>query len=1300
MRSLRLIRQPALLLFSAVLVSCGREPTAPAANDVSVFGEAPANIVNPGVVISQVYGGGGNSGATFTHDFIELFNNSAAPVNIGGWRVSYASAAGTSWTNFTNIPAGTTLQPGQYYLVQQASNAAVGSPLPTPDATGSINMSGTAGKVWLTNASATLPAVACPLDASVMDHVSYGTAASNCEGFGTTATLSNTTAATRNAAGCAYSSTLSADFTAATPTPRNTATTLNPCTAPQPIVTVAPASASVAQNGTQQFTATESLGGSPITTTFTWTTNNPAVATVDANGLATGVAPGSATITATAADGKFGTATLAVTSPVIATVTLTPATASGATGSTQQYTAVARDAGNNVVTTAFTWSSNNAAIAAVDANGLVTAGATPGTATITATAPNAVAGNASFTTTPPMVSYSGQIVISQVYGGGGNAGALYTNDFIELFNRGTTPVVVNGWSVQRSSAGGTSWDGVAPLSGTIQPGQYYLVQQAAGAGGTQALPTPDAVGTGAMGATSGKVILAQTTTPFAVACPTGVVVVDVVAYGSGTNCGNAAPAPSNTTADLRLQFGCKYTPNPTADFVTGAPTPRNSASPTRSCVAGPLDKVAVTTPISVFVGATSQLAPEALDANDLPVTGATFSYASSDDAVATVSASGLVTAVSSSGSPATITVTAVHGGITRTADVEVNVTNPGGINWIEVVFVRSSSMPPGFQTEMAVRAREANGGTIIPATFTYESLDAANLSATPIPNLNSSALLTALAPTGDGSKPRVKVTATPIAGGASYSFTLRPITVEVPMPAGNIYGFNDAFGRPSAAGMNPNDFLIQKDQFTLSYNTSRGTPNWVAYELDSRHMVTGADRCNCFAADPALPAASQIFLYDYTNGGYDRGHMARSADRTAGNVDNAVTFYMTNMVPQFNDLNSGPWAQFENMLGDSARVGGRAVHIVTGPLYTTPLRFVNNAGKVAIPDFTWKVALIGPRNAGIPFSSVSDWNDIPGLTVLAVKMPNVTGIFGTPPLTYLTTVEALEQETGYDLFSLLAQGMQNAIQYKDRAPTAAFAVTGTQAEGSVLTFDASASADPDLGRTDLGGRTEGLTYSWSFTDGSTATGKIVTRTFANDGTVGVTLTVTDVFGWPATSTSALAIANVAPAIAAFAGATILPGETYSANGSFSDPGADTWTATVNYGDASGTNALSLTGQNFTLSHTYAAAGTFTVTVTVNDGAVTTNRTATVVVLSIAAAVAQANNLIDSFGLNNGNANSLKTKLDNALKSFEKGNTTPAVNQLSALLNEINAFEASGKLTPAQAAALRTLVERIRASISA
>ena len=133
------------------------------------------------------------------------------------------------------------------------------------------------------------------------------------------------------------------------------------------------------------------------------------------------------------------------------------------------------------------------------------------------------------------------LIISQIYGGGGNSGATYTNDFIEIFNPGSDPVSVAGWSVQYASAAGTTWAPTA-LSGTIPAGGYYLVQEAVGAGGTTPLPTPDAIGTTAMAAGGGKIILASQTVALSGSCPTGGAVIELVSFGTG-NCAPSAPAP-------------------------------------------------------------------------------------------------------------------------------------------------------------------------------------------------------------------------------------------------------------------------------------------------------------------------------------------------------------------------------------------------------------------------------------------------------------------------------------------------------------------------------------------------------------------------------------------------------------------------------------------------------------------------------------------------------------------------------------------------------------------------------------
>jgi len=168
------------------------------------------------IVISQVYGSGGLSGATYRNDFIELFNRGSTPVNLNGWKLQYASATGTTWTNTTTL-TDVNLQPGQYYLIQENSSGANGVILPTADdVTGAIDLSGTSGKVKLVNASGTQ-----------MDFVGYGATSGTppstlpYEGTGAAPGLSKTTAALRKEGGLMDTDNNAADFTTGAPNPHN-----------------------------------------------------------------------------------------------------------------------------------------------------------------------------------------------------------------------------------------------------------------------------------------------------------------------------------------------------------------------------------------------------------------------------------------------------------------------------------------------------------------------------------------------------------------------------------------------------------------------------------------------------------------------------------------------------------------------------------------------------------------------------------------------------------------------------------------------------------------------------------------------------------------------------------------------------------------------------------------------------------------------------------------------------------------------------------------------------------------------
>lgn len=190
------------------------------------------------------------------------------------------------------------------------------------------------------------------------------------------------------------------------------------------------------------------------------------------------------------------------------------------------------------------------------------------------------------------VTSSAQVVISQIYGAGGNNGATYTHDFVELFNRGNAAVTMTGYTLQYASATGTfNASNIQTLPTiTIQPGKYYLIQQAGGTNGVALPATPDLVTTTtnnfvvlALAASNGKLALVNNTT--AIVAPTDSNVVDYVGFGTATafEGSGPAPAPSVTTSVLRNNNGCTDTNDNTANFTAGTIVPRNSATAANLC---------------------------------------------------------------------------------------------------------------------------------------------------------------------------------------------------------------------------------------------------------------------------------------------------------------------------------------------------------------------------------------------------------------------------------------------------------------------------------------------------------------------------------------------------------------------------------------------------------------------------------------------------------------------------------------------------------------------------------------------
>jgi 5'-nucleotidase len=229
---------------------------------------ASANPAGTGLVIREVYGGGGNTNATYRNDFVELYNPTAADINLAGMSVQYRSASRTG-VSANVVSLNGTVPAGKTWLVAGASGGAVGLDLPTPDQTSMINMSGTAGQVYLASSGSGIdPNVPAGVggstfSAGVIDFVGYGTTATSFE-TAKSAAPSNTTSVSRAANG-ADSDNNSADFTAGVPTPVNCDCAVTP---------PAPVDATIAEiQGTD--VATSPLAGQIVHTTGIVTATYP-----------------------------------------------------------------------------------------------------------------------------------------------------------------------------------------------------------------------------------------------------------------------------------------------------------------------------------------------------------------------------------------------------------------------------------------------------------------------------------------------------------------------------------------------------------------------------------------------------------------------------------------------------------------------------------------------------------------------------------------------------------------------------------------------------------------------------------------------------------------------------------------------------------------------------------------------------------------------------------------------------------------------------------------------------------------
>ena len=236
---------------------------------------------------------------------------------------------------------------------------------------------------------------------------------------------------------------------------------------------------------------------------------------------------------------------------------------------------------------------------------------------------------------------------------------------------------------------------------------------------------------------------------------------------------------------------------------------------------------------------------------------------------------------------------------------------------------------------------------------------------------------------------------------------------------------NLLLGNPSNAASNTtnsaNNYLMVKPQYTMSYNNKTHTANWVSWQLNKSWLGT-ADRKNDFRPDDSLPAGwYKVRPNDYIGSGYDRGHIAPSADRTRNEADNSSTFLMTNMMPQSPELNRGVWGDLEDYCRQLVSQG-KELYIIAGPVGSKGA--IGKKEKINVPAKTWKVIVVLDK-PGLGVKGVTN-----NTRAIAVIMANDASVKGKGWKNFRVSVKQIERETGLNFLSNVSPQVQQVIESK------------------------------------------------------------------------------------------------------------------------------------------------------------------------------------------------------------------------------------------------------------------------------
>jgi endonuclease G, mitochondrial len=227
-----------------------------------------------------------------------------------------------------------------------------------------------------------------------------------------------------------------------------------------------------------------------------------------------------------------------------------------------------------------------------------------------------------------------------------------------------------------------------------------------------------------------------------------------------------------------------------------------------------------------------------------------------------------------------------------------------------------------------------------------------------------------------------------------------------------------ALGAPQRAVAN-DDYLMIKPQYALSYNRQRNVANWVSWNLDASYFGAAPRHKGKFIADSTLPSGFyQVVDRDYAGSGFDRGHMVRSEERTRSPEDNLATFLLPNVLPQRHDLNAGPWLRLEDYLQALSQKENKELYVTAGGLFSAHPETIGHG--VAVPEAYFKIVVVLDRGQGL--------SDVDKSTrVIAVIMPNITGILDEPWGQYRTSVGEIEKRSGYTFFPLVPETVRRTL---------------------------------------------------------------------------------------------------------------------------------------------------------------------------------------------------------------------------------------------------------------------------------